>query len=98
SEFDDAGLADHRHLDLARIAELAFDSLCDIAGENLGPAVVDGVRLDDDGDLPTRLDRERLLDAFERIGDAFQLFEPLDVGGQGFAAGGPPGLRASVPR
>src|ERR1700693_179984 len=96
SEFDDAGLTDHRHLDLDRIAELAFDSLCDIAGENLGAAVVDGVRLDDDADLPARLDRERLLDAFERIGDAFQFFEPLDVGGQRFAAGARAGCRDRI--
>src|SRR5205823_9915215 len=69
-EFDDTGLADHRHLDLARIAELAFDAFCDIAGEDLGPTVVDRVRLDDDADLPTRLDRERFLHAFEGVGDA----------------------------
>src|SRR6202165_1728001 len=95
-EFNDTGLADFCHLDLARIAELAFDSLRDISGEDLGPAVVDRVRLDDDADLATCLDRERFLDAFERVSDAFQLFEPLDVGGERFPAGAWTGCRDRV--
>ena len=67
--------------------QFALDALGDIAGKDLGAAVVDGVGLDDDADLPAGLDRERLLDAFEGVGDSLQLLESLDVGRQGFPAG-----------
>src|SRR5205807_2610688 len=42
------------------------------------------------------LDRERFLDAVERIGDALELFEPLDVGGQRFPASAGSGRRDRV--
>src|SRR5207249_3939560 len=44
-EFDDACLADDGHFDLARILQFALNALGDIAGEDLGAAVVDRVGL-----------------------------------------------------
>src|SRR3989441_6389851 len=74
-----ARLADDRHLDLPRVLHRLLDLLRDVAREPRGLQVVELVGLHDDADLAPRLDRERLLDAFEAVRDALQLLEPLDV-------------------
>src|SRR5690349_2062207 len=72
-------LADHRHLDLARISHLALDLAGDVARQHHGLVVADPRRLDEDADLATRLHGERLLDAAERVRDSLQVVEPAHV-------------------
>src|SRR5213596_744781 len=81
-----AGLADHHHLDLAGVLELALDLARDLLGQLARLAVVDRVRSHDDAHLPARLDREHLFDARELARDLLQLGEPLDVRLERFAA------------
>src|SRR6266542_4464611 len=76
---DGARLANHRDLDLARIFELVFDTARDILRQPDGFLVGDLFALDHDADLAAGLQRDRLRHAAERIGNAFQLLESLDV-------------------
>ena len=52
-----------------------------------GGQVVDLLGPDEDADLAAGLDRERLLDAAEALGDRLQVLEALDVRVHRFAAG-----------
>src|SRR2546425_11512613 len=54
-----AGLADHHHLDLSGVLELALDLAADLLGEHARLAVVDRVRGPHPAYLPPRLDRKR---------------------------------------
>src|SRR5258708_25033687 len=83
---DDPGLSDDGYLDLPWVGEFAFDALHDVARHHLGGGVVNLLWSDDDANLSPRLDRVRALDPGERIGDAFQLLQPLDVVAQGLSA------------
>src|SRR2546429_8621439 len=97
-EFDDTCLADDGHFDLARILQFALNALGDIAGEDLGTAVVDRVGLDDDADLATCLNGKGLLDTFEGVGDSLQLLESLDVSRQGLPSSARSGRRNGAAR
>src|SRR5712692_1822884 len=74
-----AGLADHHHLDLAGVLQLALDLAGDLLGELGRLAVVDRVRGHHHAHLPARLDREHLFHARELARDLLQLGEPLDI-------------------
>src|SRR5213594_3602485 len=76
---DGSRLPDHGDLDLPGILELGLDLPRDVSREPESFVVGDPVGLDDDAQLPARLDRERLLDALEAVGDVLELLEPLDV-------------------
>jgi hypothetical protein len=54
-DLDGPALADHDHLDLARILELILDLARDLVREEDGAVVVDLRRLDDDPDLAAGL-------------------------------------------
>src|SRR3989454_4577728 len=74
-----AGLADHHHLDLAGVLQLALDLAGDLLGQLARLAVVDRVRGHHHAHLPTRLNREHLFHAGELARDLLQLGEPLDI-------------------
>src|SRR6267142_1269068 len=74
-----AGFADHRDFDLSRILELVLDPARDVLREPDRFLVGDLLALDHDADFATGLQRERLRDALERVGDPFELLEALDV-------------------
>src|SRR5262245_41187530 len=76
---DGASLADDGDFDLSRIFELVLDSSGDVLREPDRFFVGDLLAFDHDADLAPRLQRERLGHAFERVGDALELFETLDV-------------------
>src|SRR5262249_20107467 len=75
-----ARLADHGDADLARILELLLDPARDVARQALRARIVDTVVLHDDAHFAPGLDGITLLHARERVGDALQRLEPLDVG------------------
>src|SRR2546422_10769656 len=81
-----ASLADHHHLDLAGVLELALDLPGDLLGELARLAVVDRTRRHHDAHLPARLDREHFLHAREFPRNLLQLGEAFDVGLERFAA------------
>src|SRR5881409_3481199 len=80
-----AGLADHHHLDLAGVLELALDLAGDLLGQLARLAVVDRVRGHHHAHLPTRLNREHFFHAGELARNLLQLGEPLDVRLERFA-------------
>src|SRR5881296_3136696 len=80
-----AGLADHHHLDLSGVLELALDPAGDLLGEHAGLPVVDHVRRHHHAHLPTRLNREHFFHAGELARNLLQLGEPLDVRLERFA-------------
>src|SRR5688500_9356085 len=84
--FDRTGLADHRHLDLARLGEVLLDLLGDVAREPDRLLVGDLLAVDDDPNLAAGLDGEALLHALEARGDLLELLEALDVGLEDLAA------------
>src|SRR5262245_23469389 len=86
-ELDRAALPDHRHLDLARILELALDLARDLVREQHRLVVVDLRGLHHDADLPARLQREHPLDSLLLGGDLLEVFETLDVVLEALAAG-----------
>src|SRR5215204_1333867 len=71
---------DDGHFDLTRILETLFDLLGDVSREATRGEIVDVGWRDEDADLAPRLDGKRFLDALKRVGDAFQRFQPFDVG------------------
>jgi len=81
-----ARLAHDGDADLAGEAELRFDAFGDIPCHQLSSGVVDLLRFDQDPNLAAGLDGVRLLDARERVGDLFELFEPLHVSLERFPA------------
>src|SRR5215471_3855406 len=85
-----ARLPNDRDLDLAGILELRLDLLGHVAGEPERLVVGQARRLDDDPQLPSGLDGERLLDALEAVGDVLELLQALDVRLQDLAAGARP--------
>src|SRR5690606_26013302 len=89
--FDGPGLPDDGHLDLARVLQLAFDPLHDVAGHLRRFCVVDAVGFDHDAHFAPRLDSVGLFDPFVRVGDGLELFEAADVVFQRLAAGAGPG-------
>src|SRR3954447_19633390 len=60
-DIDGAALADHGHLDLARVLELGLDLARDLVREQDGAVVVDLLRLHDHADLAPRLERVDLV-------------------------------------
>ena len=89
--------ADHRHFDLAGIGQLLLEGLGDVAADFGGLDVVGVLGAGDDAQFAAGLDGEGLLDAGEAAGDRFQLFHPLDVAFERFAAGaGREALQASA--
>src|SRR5215471_8553649 len=85
-----ARLPNDRDLDLAGILELRLDLLGHVAGEPERLVVGQARRLDDDPQLPSGLDGERLLDALEAVRDVLELLQALDVRLQDLAAGARP--------
>src|SRR5262249_28979160 len=73
------GLADHGDANLPGILQLALDAARDLARQPLRARVVHTVVLDHDAHLAPGLDRVRLLDPREAVGDLLQRLEPLDV-------------------
>src|SRR6185436_10640809 len=88
---DGACLTDHRHLDLARVFELVLDAAGDVLRQPHRFFVGDLLAFDHDPDFAAGLQGERLRHALERVGDALELFEPLDVGLEDVAARAGPG-------
>src|SRR5262245_3261153 len=76
---DRSRLPDDGDLDLSRILELVLDAACDVLRQPDGFLVRDLLALDHDADLAPGLQRERLGNALERVGDALELLEALDV-------------------
>src|SRR5512138_3245892 len=74
-----ARLADHDHLDLPGILELALDAARDVGRERHRARVVDVLGLDHDPDLASRLDGVGLLHPREAVGDLLERLEPLHV-------------------
>src|SRR6188768_2488318 len=95
---DGAGFTDDGDLDLTGIFELVFDPAGDVLREPDGFFVGNLLALDHDADFPARLDRERLRHALEGVGDAFELFQTLDVGLEDVAACAGPRRRDGVGR
>src|SRR5438552_10537694 len=81
-----AGLADHHHLDLAGVLELALDLAGDLLRELARLAVVDRVRGHHHAHFPARLDREHLFHARKLARELLQLGEPFDIRLERFAA------------
>src|SRR5438067_1114136 len=73
------GLADHGHLDLPGIRHLLLDLAGDVTRQHGGVVVRYRPRVDDDPDLPSRLNGERLLDPLERVADPLQVLQALGV-------------------
>src|SRR4051794_14059829 len=90
-ELNGPGLPDDCDLDLARIFELVLDPAGDVLRQPHGLFVGDAFAFDQDSNLPPGLKGERLRHALERIGDALELFESLDVGLEDVAPGTRPG-------
>ena len=61
-----------------------------------GGQVVDLLGPDEDADLAAGLDRERVLDAREALGDGLEVLEALDVRVHRLAAGAGPGRADGV--
>src|SRR6185437_1573576 len=78
-EFDDAVLADHVHLDFARIFELFLDADGNIARHLVHRNVRNLARVHEHADFTARLDRIRFFYAFERRRDAFQISKTLEI-------------------
>lgn len=74
-----ADLADDRDPDLTGVGHGLLDLAGDVAAEELGGQVVDGLGPDDDADLAPRLQGIALRDAFKRVGNLFQAAHALDV-------------------
>src|SRR5690606_9501609 len=74
-----AGFPDDRYLDLPRIFQLRLDLLHDVPRQLGRGSIVDLFRFDHDANFAPSLDRIRLIDAFEGVGDSLQLAQPLDV-------------------
>src|SRR5919112_23445 len=86
-ELNGPRLPDHCHLDLPGIFQLVLDPPGDILRQPDGFFVGNPVALDHDADFAAGLQRERLGHPFERIGDALEFLEPLDVRLENVAAG-----------
>src|SRR3972149_6808067 len=86
-----AGLPYHRDPDLPRVGEVRLDLLRDVPRKESRRVVPDLLVVDDDADLPARLDRVRLLDPGERFRDRFEVLETLEVVRQHLPAGAGPG-------
>ena len=80
---DCAGLADDVDFDLSRILQFGLDLLRNVTGQKCDGIVTDFIRLRDDSDLTTSLDRVGILNALRCIGDLFELLKTLDVGLEG---------------
>src|SRR5947208_3999206 len=93
-----AGLADHHHLDLVGVLQLALDLAGDLLGQLARLAVVDRVRGHHHAHLPTRLNREHFFHAGELTRNLLQLGEPLDVRLERFAPRSRPGAGHGVGR
>src|SRR5262245_4832585 len=78
-ELNGARLTNDGYLDLSRILELVLDPPRDVLRQPDRFLVRDPVAFDDDPDFAAGLERERLRDSVERIGDVLELFEPLHV-------------------
>src|SRR5438132_719525 len=76
---DRARLADHRDFDLPGILQLRLDLPRNVARQPESLVVRDPIGLDDDPQLPARLDGEGFLHPLETVGDVLELLEPLDV-------------------
>ncbi len=75
-------LADDGHLDLPWVLQVLLHSLGHVLGKLDSRQVVDLLRLDDDPDLPSRLDGIGFVHPVKGVGDLFQGLDPLDVGFQ----------------
>src|SRR5262245_5635763 len=84
---DGPRFADDRDLDLTGILELALDAAGDVFRQPDRLLVGDVLALHHDADLAAGLQRERLRDTLERVGDALELLEPLHVRLQDVAPG-----------
>src|SRR5207253_1963546 len=85
-ELDRALLADHRHLDLARVLELFLDVARDLVGEQLRLVVVDLLGLHDHTDLAPGLERIDAIDALPLRRQLLERLEALDVRLEALAA------------
>src|SRR5688500_5087380 len=85
-KFRGPGFTNDGHLDLAGVFELVFNPSGDVLRQPDRLLVRDLLALDDDADFAAGLEGEGLGDAGERVGDAFQLLEALDVGLEDVAA------------
>src|SRR5574337_634905 len=89
-------LADHGHLDMARVLQLLFDSLCDIPRKLIRLYVRYLSALNDDAHLASGLNSVCLTHAREGVRDSRQPREPLHVAFQQLTPGPGPGRRERV--
>src|SRR5262245_3359287 len=78
-ELNSPCFTDDSDLDLAGILQLVLDPLGDVLRQPDGFFVGHLLAFDDDADFAAGLERERLRDPLERIGDALGLLQPLHV-------------------
>src|SRR5687767_10764012 len=89
--FDSPCFANDRDLDLSGVLQLVLDAPGDVLRQPDRFLVGDLLALDQDPDLTSGLERERLRHPLERIGDVFELLEAPDVGLEDVAPGAGPG-------
>ena len=85
--FRDPGLPDYGHLDTAGVAEIVFDFFGDLFGQIFGLVIVNHLVIDDNTKFPAGLDCEGFVHTGKTCGDAFQVFQALDVVVQSLPAG-----------
>src|SRR5579875_3805213 len=91
-----ARLAYHTDLDLAGVVKALLDLVGDLAGQAIGAVLIDLIGLDDDPHLAPSLNGKGLLDAGERVGDALQGFEALEIEIDSLAPRPRPGSRDGI--
>ena len=77
---DCACLADNIDFDLARVLQLGLDLLGNVAGQQCDGIVTHFVRLRDDSDFTSRLNRVGILNALGCICNFLKVQQTLDVG------------------
>ena len=92
--FNCARFAYHRHANLSGILHVVFDLLGDIARQHDGAKIVYDIRSDDDSNLATGLDSERLFNPFKRVGKILERRDSLEIGLKRPATGAWPGVQA----
>src|SRR5260370_14916316 len=71
--------ANHHHLDLSRILQLALDPAGDLFRQFPGPDIIHGLRKHHNSYLSSRLDGKAFLDTRESGSDFFQFGQPFHV-------------------
>ena len=76
---DRAALADHIDLDLPGVTQFTLNLSTDVMSNNGETVIGDTVRFNEDPDFSAGLNRIRLIDTVEFIGDLFQSLKSVDV-------------------